>query len=454
MRTPRSLIAPAALSFLALTGLGNVSLWAAPGPETLNAVDTQVYNLLRTLRDPAAPGPLIVAEQLEAQGSLALPGLFRVLDERRIPDPVAPDEPGQVLSDPQTTAVLKALDGLGRGLAYPAWKLYFQIEHNPETEEVSINTAAAITALGGFGLSQDLEQLWELLQLDLEPGASLPRGLRMTMESTLTSILVRDPSALPHLRSVWTSLPDGWFDSFARSIGKTRDAQGMKLILEMLNLATGHERVVASQVSMLGPSNDRSLNSQVVSCLLEMTESESNVDVQTAVLGLGFLEDTSAIPALIDLLDDPRGGINASASHALGELTGNSLHGSSSVWRRWYEGELKWAREELHLEVNRLRSPDATVVKTSLKVLSRHRLERHQLAEAVTGTLSSSNVSVRLLAVQVLGDLDSRWTYCSLVELLQDPAEMVRTASHATLQRLTGLRHGPTVEDWSLVEFP
>jgi HEAT repeat protein len=454
MRRLSSLLATPAILFLALTGPGTSSVLAATHAEGVSPAEAQTYSLLRTLRDPQAPGPLVVGEQILSKGVLVLPGLFKVLDKHRIPDPLDPDGPAQALSEPQVEAIMVALDFFGRSAAYPAWEQYFELGGEAELEPDSVAVSAAVTALGGFGMSQDLDQLWALIHLKLGPDPTLSRPLRMTLETAITSILKRDSRALRQIRSVWTSLPDEWVDSLARAVGKTGDPQGLVLILEMLNLATGHERVVASQVCMLGPSNNRGLNSEVVARLVNLVDLASSMDAQTAILALGALENLTVIPLLIEFLDDERGGMNSSALHSLKELTGASFHGSSAVWNLWYEGELKWAREEQDLALVKLRSPDPNVVKSSLKVIARHRLNRHELASAVLDTLSSRNVSVRLAAVQVLGEFDSRWTYSGLVECLNDSAEIVRQASHSTLTRLSGLNHGLAPADWEQAQFP
>jgi len=414
------------------------------------AVEAETLKLLRALRNPNAPDPGMVAEQIHALGSEAIAPLMTMLKERQLRDPEDPRNSARKLSKTQTQAALDALGAFGRESVLPHWRLHF--EDRDEDFLEPLETVAALRVLGSFGTEHDLDRVWEVAGAETEE--PLCETLATNLELTTASILTRDPRAFDRLEVTWTRLPRSWRDEAVRAVGRTRDARGLGLFAEMMRLAPDQQRLVASQIPLLGPSNDPSINASLTESLLTQLNEGSKADVQTAALALAILEDFSVVADLLVLLDDERPGVPESAHRALCTLTNKSLQASGQSWRRWYDGERAWRRSGLESTLADLDSQDPGVVLSALREISRHRLERHELAFEVSQSLWSAHQSVRVMAAQVLFELDSRWGAAGLALALGDDSERVRDSAHEALVHIMGVDRGTEVEDWEECDFP
>ncbi len=433
--------------------------------------ESECLSLLRTLRDPLAPGPQEVAKSIESLGVGVLDGLLVVLETRALPNPTDPAERPQALSESQVEAMLTAIELFGRGNAFPVWQLRYGAaiaaadkpaaepaaesageESTPAAPTLSVQ--AALQALGAFGGTEDLDLIWKLLKLDEQSKTKLSRNLRTSLVEAVLGIMARDQGALAHIQRTWDVLPDPWMGSVIRAIGKNGDPRGNQLLLDLIQFSPNHARLAACQVQVLGPTNDRRFNAELSGSLLKQVDSGTKEDAQAAILAIGVMEDESALPTLIELLGDERPGVATNASHALKGITTMSLHPAADVWKMWFQSETDWIKNERREILARLDGRDPNIVKAALREIGRHRLTRHELAREVAPLLRANNVSVKLEAARVLGELQSRWAASDLVEALRDPSEAVRNGAHAALLRISGRQFGPTPEEWEGMRFP
>ena len=420
----------------------------------LSPAGADAVRLLRTLRDPESAGPGPVGLEVSALGTGALDVLFSTLEERRIPDPAGTPEGVQILSEPQQAAILTALENLGRGAVLPRWEERYQAP--PEAGDRS----AALLVLGAVGEARDLERFWEVAQRptsspsDEQPPVELSRAELRDLESSLASLLRRDPGGFERLEDSWSSLPESWLDELVRAAGRTADPECLRLFADLFTWAPSEQRLIASQLPLVGPSDDLELNAELAGALRTLLVEGSKEDVQAAALALAQLEEFSAVSDLVQLLEDPRPGVAGNAHAALVQLTARSLSSSAELWRRWLEDERRWLEREHDATVRRLGSREEHVQLAALKELSRHRLERHELAREASASLFSEHESVRVMAAQVLTELGSRWSSRELLLGLSDSSEAVRLACHAALVRITGVRAGTSPEEWASLRLP
>ncbi len=412
--------------------------------------EVQALALLRDLRDPDKLGPQAFATEIRTLGPSVIDSLMETLKERRVPNP---DGPSQKLSKLQREAVLTAIGTFDRKALLPAWcQCFHEASEEPLARSARV---AALRSLSCFGTAQDLDRVWDLVGIAAgDRGQELSELMGESLELTTASILSRDRSAFHRLESSWSWLPRSWRDELIRAVGRTGDAAGLGLFCEMMRWAPEQQRLIASQISMMGPSDDPDINAELAQILLLQLKRGSKADVQAATLALAELEDVHVAVELIELLKDERPGVPENAHRALCVLTNTNLAARYPTWRKWYQREVAWEQAERGRVLGRLNSFDPAEVQGALREISLHRLGRHELAVDVSEALYSEHEPVRLMATQVLSELGSRWGVRGLILTLSDPSEIVRDQAHAALVSVTGMDLGVAAEDWDEYECP
>jgi hypothetical protein len=431
-----------------LTTVGAAMMLALPaaaeevGPdEKLGASETEAVEILRSLRDPEAPGPKVAGPRIGGLGAGVLEVLFDVLESHRVP--AIGEGESQQLSEPQTEAVLLALETIGRGTVLA------RIE---ERFEAPSGCAAAIAGIGAVGKARDLDLImdWALLQEEHELNPELSETLR----TATTAILRRDAKAFRQLEAIWSALPESFLPELVLAVGASGDRRGLEFLTEIYTWNPDLEYLVTTQVSVLGPSDSGEVNRTLAEYLQGRLRDADVENARAACLALGVLEDFRCVPTLIDLLEDERGGVRENAYWALRTLTGKNTSDAVQLWRYWYEKESAWERESEQDVLVRLRDRDEAQVIRALREIAGHRLNRHRLALSVTLLLRAPEEGIRLTATAVLADLGSRWAVRELIGALDDPVDEVRGALAATLEKITGERREATPEAWEGYQAP
>ena len=355
----------------------------------------------------------------------------------------------RTLSAGQRTVVLAALGNFGRDSVLPHWNSCFREDDDPGL------IPTAMSALGSFGTVEDIDALCHLAgargeRSEHDPSKKVCDGF----EHATASIMARDHRTFDHLEHTWTRLPGEWWDEVIRAVGASRDAAGLPLLASMLRMAPGHQRLIAAQIPLLGASNDPHVNGLVAQELAPQLSSESKADVQTVALALGSLEQFEVVEQLIELLSDERPGVAQSAHRALCILTNKSISPSPLIWRKWHRQELAWKLDGKDAALERVSSARGETLRSTLREISRHRLQRHELALEVSRALHAPGESNRVLAARVLADLGSRWAAPALIEALDDSSESVRTSAHQALVSVTGTDLGERTDDWQSFSAP
>lgn len=413
----------------------------------LDPAAAEALRLLRTLRDPAAPGPAVVAPALAELGPAAAEELLRCLETRAVRDPLAPDGEAQLLSEPQRDAVLGGLAALGRERVLPLWEARYAAPVD------AARVPAALLSLGASGGSRDLERLWQLGR-DAAGEAPLDARVSAALQQALTLLFRHDPRAFLRVQATWSGLPDDWHDELVEAVGAAGDSRGLELLAEMETWAPEQRRRIASKVPLLGPCDAPAVNRGLAEALHAQLREGEKEDVQATLAALAVLEDFRCVEELVALLEDERPGVPQGAHHALRKLTNKQLDGRAALWKRWFRDEREWLERERDAVVGRLRSSNDRDVLIALREISRHRLERHELALEVGPKVWEGSEEVRLTAVQTLAELGSRWGGRDLLLALDDESEAVRAAALDALTRITGERHGPAPADWQGVALP
>jgi HEAT repeat protein len=158
--------------------------------------------------------------------------------------------------------------------------------------------------------------------------------------------------------------------------------------------------------------------------------------------------DVGAFHDLVDLMEDDDSMVRRGASQALRRMTGLGATTDVGRWRSWYAGEQEWRADRIDDDLQLLESADPCVVAATLRSLTQHRLLRDAFLADIHHVLDHEDAAVREIACRTLAALGSPGSAPDLVPLLEDPVERVRSAAHAALLGVTGLRHGPDRGLW------
>lgn len=428
-------------------GLLAPALSAAPEeprpPSELRAIE-----LLRGLRDPAAPPPEVSGAQLAELGASTLGLLLDVLELRVVPGLERPEGealPAQLLSRPQQETVLTAIGLLGRAPLLPL------LEGRLVQPGTFAQRRAAIEALGAVAAGGDVDRLLEYARS--EEADSDPR-LFEPLQAAITSTLRRDGRGLRALSRGWRDLSPAVLATVIQGVGAARDARGLSLLLEIHEWAPDQRPLIASQVPLLGPADDPRTNSDLAFALLQQVEEGEPNAANAAILALGCLEDFASVPALVELLDSDSGAQRANAHHALCQLLNKSTRASAPPWRHWYRKEELWVAQRSRSVLEQLRERDPDVVRPALEELGSKRLERHELALAVCPVLQHPSPQIRAQACDVLLGLGSRWAIGDLKLALDDEAQEVRSAAHRALSAISKETRPPERAAWEDLPAP
>lgn len=387
-------------------------------------------DMLRSLRDPQAPPPAELGEQIGALGGTNGALLIDVLVTRVVP---APSETAQdqALSIYQEEAVLVALGEL------PARVVLACVEARLGEEPGLGELRAAVQALGALGEAEFLDRLFELA-IGPDPHADqiLDASLKAPLEQALAQLLARDARAIEEL----TESPLGAARAVhaARACGLSRNPHTVALLTQLLDSHDELTMLIATQVPLVAPSPIGEHNEALAVRLRRLVKSKDPTLAQAAIGGLVALHDYSSTEVLIALLESDEEVLRQRAHAGLRELTGLGLPADRNRWQLWLEEELRWFADHERPTLRELRSGDLATVSRALQRLSQRRLFRDRLAVAVLGLLEERNPVLRRLACETLDRLDEPLAIERLTEALDDRDATVADAARDALRNLTG----------------
>jgi hypothetical protein len=221
------------------------------------------------------------------------------------------------------------------------------------------------------------------------------------------------------------------------AVGAAGDPRGLGYLAEVAYWNEGLVLLVMSQIPLLGPSGDETVDGALKGRLRKYLDENVPGPCRAAILALSALEDHDAIGTLIALLGCESAGLRETAHWALKRLTGLAMAPTPESWARWHQGELFWMVRHRPKEFQRLRSSDPGEAADALRTILTHPLARRELATALPDLLRSRQPALRVLACRTLAELEASDAVGRLVWALEDPVPEVALAAHAALRALT-----------------
>jgi HEAT repeat protein len=392
--------------------------------------------LRESRRTDSAPAPRLV-DRIVRAGSGSLEAQVDILARRRVPE-AGPDDPPQLLSDPQRELVLTALAQMPETAVRAA--LRARLDRDPADVGARL---AAIHALGVIGNAADLGRLVELAPR--APGKErgeekwLLPDAREAMRSACAGILRRDPTA-------WTALVDLLRQTdpdagrpLLEALSSTKDPRALEVLYAAARAHRELRPQVAALVPVCGSSMNAALDRDVAGWMLSELPSARPEYARMLLQGIGVLDDGTCVAALIEHLEDVDAGVRDSALWALRRVSGLGFSADLPAWNAWNRDEVAWhARERPRLRED-LASGDRQRIAIALRAYGEHRTKRAELADDVVKILSNPRPELRRMACEVLQTLGAPSASGALAESLQDPDRDVAEAAWQALKSLTGL---------------
>jgi hypothetical protein len=407
--------------------------------EDMPSYEVESIRILRSLRDPRAPAPGVLGHELASLGIEIATPLFAILESRKVPG-LGKDAPQQ-LSERQLEAILVSMEEFGSRHMMPL------LSKDPAGMTSVATRRAVIDLLGAVGESSELSVLFT--QGLLEEEKELHRSLEPRLRTALASILTRDSRAFEVIRAIWPRLPEAILPAVILGIGESDDPLGVEVLGEMYHFNSSHELLILGQISQVAPSSQTQVNRELVEKIVGKLGAEDRRVKMAVCLALGRLEAASCVPHLIELVNSEDKGLRQNAHWALKELLNLDFAASVGLWRYWFKAEEQWLAREYPQVIAGLNDPREATVRSSLRSISGHQLNRHELAMSVGEVLDNRSEAVCLEACKVLEGLGSRWAIASLITALEDKRPLVREAALRALSVITGEKLTEDPEDWA-----
>jgi hypothetical protein len=396
--------------------------------------------LIRSIRLPEPPfedpAPLLAGAARTVAGDL-----LGVLHARRVP--AFRDEASQIMSVYQQTLVHDALRLLGREVVLPELT-GFRAEHQ---DLEALSTTIEVWGLLG-GVKELDEALWLAETAIDEETGELPKRVEKTLVPAVADILGRVPEAFFATRSSWHGWPTPILEAVLFALGEARDPRALEMLGDVMAFDRDMRELCLSQVRLVGRSAFADVNQRVVDIASSYLDVEQPSLCRTASLALGELQADEAIPELIQLLDHDEHGLSENAHWALRKITGMRFHNDPGMWTVWYREEMRWFQESARDVYAKLGSRVRHEAMAAIREVSRHTLNRHELARELARVLYHPYTDCRVKACEGLVRLGSTDVLPDLVYALGDREERVAAAAHAALVALTGGDRGPDPRDW------
>lgn len=273
------------------------------------------------------------------------------------------------------------------------------------------------------------------------PGGRAPSiRLGAALRAALVETLARDPRAFGELAPAWHGAGAEVRAELVAAVAERGDPSGLEFLAWVARFGgAGLQRAVADACLRIAPCVPGVEARAHLEALCVLLKSKDAVCVQTISIALARARVEAAVPGWIELLESESGGTRARARRSLTELTGLDLGPARERWRAWHEAEAAWFEEQAPGVLAELESEDDGRVLAALRALSRQRLHRDELAEAVARLLDHVTPAVRLCACSTLESLGSPGTLERLAGMLADEDEAVARGAWSSLRRLTGL---------------
>ena len=306
-----------------------------------------------------------------------------------------------------------------------------------ETESLgAAGRAAALALLDPVAQAEDLGLALELYADPSEAGAA---GARRRQLHELALRVVRDDPDAVKLIPLQASSHEGPARSLlVRAIGAEANESGWEALVSLLGSDAALDRATLASVAELARRWPGTAPAGLGEQIATYYDDEDRTLARYALEAVAALDDQSSLPRLIDLLLDAEPTVAATAHEALRALTGLGLPADAARWRQWMESEERWWRTEAPALLADLSGGALSDSRSALRVLSRHRLRRDEIAAELLRTLERGAPILRPDICEALGHLGAKNAAPALVELVRttDPDSSLHASAADALSRL------------------
>jgi HEAT repeat protein len=304
---------------------------------------------------------------------------------------------------------------------------------------------AALELAGCHASASELDLVAALARPDQEDPEP---AMAPAFEAALAEVLGRDQRSYDALDALVARDPE-LSSSVARAVGRAGQAAGLEWLAGRVDDPLAGSAAL-QEVERLAPRAAQELAAEVAEAVRPILRGEDSARRKHAMRTLGALGDDASVPDLLAFLAQGEPGERQAAHAALRAITGRNLPARADLWLAWYQGELRWLREQGPALLERLASADEAAVLAAARSLAERGLYRAQAAEHLARLLAEHpSPAVRAEACSGLERLGARFQLQALAGALDDEDPAVSAAAHASLRALTGLALPPDPEAWS-----
>lgn len=412
-RTSRRFLPATALIVLLASGFARAAE-DAPAAEALR----EVFTRHAAAKDGGAP-PL--AEQIAALGPAVLPPLFAELPA--------------IASDFRRAADFEAvLEAFRR---FPPGEVHAVLLAATAEAEAAEDLPMALRVLGAVGGDGALAVLVQL-RSRFDEAALAGSAVKGAIVDALAGILAHGAKALVGVEGAYAggdeTLREGLLDALERTGGPAAVGALARIFAagppERQAILRRLLRMPVLGVEPVGEAFEAAIRKQLADRAPEARK--------LAAMCVARFHFAGCLDPLVAVLADPSEDVSRAAIQALEKLTGVRLTGAAA-FAAWLEKEGEWLQRRLGDELEALRMGEPERIVELLGSLSRRKLHRDRVVEAVCLQLRSENAVVRRAACAALARLEAPGSIPTLLLTLSDDDEKVKSLAMTALASVTRL---------------
>jgi HEAT repeat protein len=279
----------------------------------------------------------------------------------------------------------------------------------------------------------------------VDRGSSAMQG---ALRSTFDAVLKEGGASDAALRNSFEAMPADLREIVLDAIEDNGSARTVSVLLGLLQGEPDSRKPVLERLARAPVRGEELISTETQNSLRAMQQSTDPELRRLSALAAGRLHVTSAVPELLDLLEDLDPAVKLAARRALTAMSGLSLGASAENWRMWYEGELLWSSAGAPREVETLHTQAREKALRTLGDLSHRRFSRAVFVRQVITALLRPEPEVRTVACRTLGALGDSTAIVPLLCALRDQEAAVGKAASKALAEISRLREPTDPLDW------
>jgi HEAT repeat protein len=169
---------------------------------------------------------------------------------------------------------------------------------------------------------------------------------------------------------------------------------------------------------------------------------------RAAAILLARMGDDECCQRLAQLLDNEDELTAATAHTSLKSITGQSFDAVRDQWLHWLEQENAWLVDGFAKAEESIATGLPENVLAGAAAMVEHRLYRHRAARALEPAFTHDDPTVQKIACDMAAKLGSPFAVPSLIALLENEDESVRTQAWSALKSITGQDLPLDVKRW------